>query len=223
MTPVKASGGKARIEGSSKVSFICDFTSVFANRLEPFPVDARILILVLDLPAALLHGNGAAAFGALAPERNERIAPASEAAGEVARRLVAGIEMLMEHPERRRVHEAVLPGKFLEFRFALVPQQRIALAVHRMHMGAGGVTVRLLVAAGGNLRAVGVHRSVGKNETDIRRAFAARLEFVELEAGQVVNEVRLPDVSDPLGHGGGVGAVIALALEMLRQPGAIRK
>src|SRR5580704_17935152 len=93
----------------------------FFQRLEPFAVDARILILVLDLAAALLHRHGTSAFGALAPQRDERIAPAAEAAGEIPRRLVTGAEVLMKHRERRRVHEAVLPGKFLELRIALVP------------------------------------------------------------------------------------------------------
>ena len=97
------------------VAHLATSTPVSRDRFEPFAVDARILILVLDLAAALLHGNRAAAFGALAPQRDERIAPAAEAAGEIARRLGAGVEMLVEHPERRRVHEAVLPGKFLEF------------------------------------------------------------------------------------------------------------
>src|ERR1700722_17151092 len=87
------------------------FHAGLGDRLEPFPVNAGILILVLDLPAALLHGNRAAAFGALAPERDERIAPASQAAGEVGSPPVAGMEMLMKHPERWRVHEAMLPGK----------------------------------------------------------------------------------------------------------------
>src|ERR1700722_18081704 len=36
----------------------------FSQRLEPFPMNAGILILVLDLAAALLHRNGPAAFGA---------------------------------------------------------------------------------------------------------------------------------------------------------------
>src|SRR5262245_52363844 len=186
-------------------------------------MDARILILVLDLPAALLNGYRAAAFGALAAERNEWITPASETAREIARRLVACIEMLVKHPERRRVHETVPPREFLEFRIAFVPEERIALPVHCMNMRAGGMPVRLLVAAGWNLRAMGVHRSVGKDETHVRGTLAARFELVELEARQIVDEVRLPDVSDSLGHGRRVGAVIALPVEMFREAGAIRK
>src|SRR5258708_7623385 len=138
------------------------FHAGLGDRLEPFPGNAGILILVLDLPAALLHGNRAAACGALAPERDERIAPASQATGEVTGRTVAGIEMLMKHPERWRVHETMLPGKFLEYRIAFVPEQRISLAVHRMYMGAGGMPMRFLVSAGRYLRHVGVHRPIGK-------------------------------------------------------------
>lgn len=42
--------------------------AVLPHLFEPDPVDARILILVFDLPAALLDGHRAAAFGTLAAE-----------------------------------------------------------------------------------------------------------------------------------------------------------
>src|SRR5262245_37250399 len=62
------------------------------DRLEPFAMDARILILVFDLAAALLHRNRTAAFRTLSSQRDERIARAAEAARKIARRLGAGIE-----------------------------------------------------------------------------------------------------------------------------------
>src|SRR5262245_20723931 len=190
--------------------------AVVLDRLEPLAVDARILILVFDLTAALLHRDRTAAFGALAAERDKGIAPAAEAAGEIARRLAACVEVLVEHPERRRVHEAVAPGKFLELLITLVPQQRVALPIDRMNMGAGSMAVRLLVAACGDLRHMRVHRAVGEDEAHVHRSLAARFELVELEAREVVDEVRLPDVPSALAQAGRVGAVVAVAVEMLR-------
>src|SRR6266545_2461318 len=162
------------------------------DRFEPFAVDARILVLVLDLAPALLHRNRAAALRALAPERNERIASAAKAAREITRRLRAGVEVLVEHPERRRVHEPVLPRKFLELGIPLIPQQGISLAVDRVHVSASGMAMRLLVAAGRYLRHMRVHGSVSKHKAHVHRPFSARLELVELEACEVVHEVRLP-------------------------------
>src|SRR5579871_3553077 len=77
--------------------------------LQPFAMNARVLVLILDLTSALLHRYRPAALGAFAAERNERIAAAAETAGEIPRRLGTRVEMLMEHPEGRRVHESVLP------------------------------------------------------------------------------------------------------------------
>src|SRR5205807_4475304 len=112
-------------------------------------------------------------------------------------------------------YETMPPRKFLEFGVAFIPQQRISLAVHRVHVSAGGVTVRLLVSAGGNLRYVRMHRSIGEDEAHIQRSFAARFELVELGARQVINEIRFPHVPDRRLREDGVGPVIPLALEML--------
>src|SRR5262249_46844210 len=184
---------------------------------------ARVLILILDLASALLDGHGAAAFRALAAQGDERISPASQAACKIAGWLWARIEMLMEHPERRRIHEAVLPGKFLELRIAFIPQQRITLAIDRVYMRAGGMAVGFLVFASGNLRDVSVHRPVGQNKADVHRAFSTRLELIQLEARQVVNEIGFPDVADPFAEAGGVGAMIAIAFKMLGNAGPIGK
>src|SRR5438477_11349833 len=85
-----------------------------------------------------------------------------------------------------------------------------------MHVGAGGVPVRLLVATGRNLRDVCMHRSVREDETDVHRTLAARLELIELEAREVVNEVRLPHVADRTLAHHVVSTMIPLPFEMLR-------
>ena len=131
--------------------------------------------------------------------------------------------MLVKHPERRRVHDAVAPGQLDEFGIALEPQQRIALAVDRVHMRAGGVAVRLLVAAGRNFRGVRVHRAVGEDERHVLRALAALVEIVELEAREIVDEIGLPHVQRRDVHAAVEGGVFALPLEVLRHRGPLGK
>src|SRR5262249_45340239 len=147
-----------------------------------------------------------------------------EAAGKVARWLGPGIEVLVEHPERRGVHEAVPPWKLLEGVLALVPQQRIALAVDRVHVRARGVAGRLLITSRPDLPRMRMHRAVGQDERDIARALAARLEVVELEARQVVDEVGLPHI---LRRRDACAAIVArmltLALEAACVTGTLRK
>ena len=75
--------------------------------------------------------------------------------------------MLVEHPERRRIHEAVFPGKFFEVRIAIVPQERISFPVDCVHVRAGGMAMRFLVFASGNLGDMSVHGPIGKNKADI--------------------------------------------------------
>src|SRR5262245_29099865 len=76
--------------------------------LEIHAVDARILVLVFDLAAALLDGH------VHAPEHvalglGEWIAQAPEGDREIACRIARCIEMLVEHLIGRREHHAVLP------------------------------------------------------------------------------------------------------------------
>src|SRR4030095_11110400 len=123
--------------------------------------------------------------------------------------------MLMEHPEGRRIHEAVLPAEFLEFGIAFVPQQRISLSIDRMHMRAGRVAMRLLVFARGNLRDMGVHGPIGKNKADVHRAFSSRLKLVQLEAREVMDEIRFPNVANALAEACRIGPVIAITFKML--------
>src|SRR5215510_10519944 len=123
--------------------------------------------------------------------------------------------MLMEHPEGRRIHEAVLPGEFFEFGIAFVPQQRIPLSIDGMHMRAGRMAMRLLVFASRNLRDMGVHGPIGKNKADVHRAFSSRFKLVELEAREVMNEIRFPNVANALAEARRISPVIAIAFKML--------
>src|SRR5262249_60343255 len=93
-------------------------------------MDARILIRVLDLGAALLDAtSGAPAFRADPALEHDRIALGAEADGDIARRPGAGAEVLMEHVLGRREAHAVAPVDALEIPVALVPEQRVARAV----------------------------------------------------------------------------------------------
>ena len=93
---------------------------------EPFAMDARILIFIFDLATAILDRGGAAALRAFLAQRDEGLASAAETAGQIARRLAAGVEVLVEHPERRHIHNAVTPWNFGELFVAFIPEQRIA-------------------------------------------------------------------------------------------------
>ena len=50
-----------------------------------------------------------------------------------------------------------------------------------------------------------------------------RGELIELEAGEVVDEVRFPDIANAFVEAGGVGAMVPFALEMLGHLGAVRE
>src|SRR6516162_10960399 len=102
--------------------------AVLPHLFEPDAVDARVLILVFDLIAAVLdafrHRRRVAFAGA--EERNAlrlhgRIAQAPDRAGEIARRRRPGIEMLMKLPVGRHQHHAVFPVDAAEIFFVLVP------------------------------------------------------------------------------------------------------
>src|SRR5260221_7979224 len=186
-----------------------------AQCLQPFAMNARILILVFQLAAALLNRQRARALGAFAPEGNEWVTPAAEAARQITRRDRAGVEVLMEHPERRRVHESVPPRKFLELRIALMPQQRVSLAVDGMHMVAGRMAMGFLVTPLGDLRHMRMHGAVGKDEADVGGSLAALVKLVKLEAGQVVDKIGFPNIALDRIEAMRIHAVIAFAVEML--------
>lgn len=207
-------------------SFLVEYLAHFrryvcrAQGFQPFAMDTRILVFILDLAPTLRDGDGTCAFRTPTPQRDEGIPAAPKAASEIARGLRSRVEMLMEHPERRGVHEAVLPRKLPEFRVAFVPQQRIPGSVYRMHVRAGGVSMSLLVPALRNLRHMRVHRSIREDETNIFRALAAFFEVIELEARKVGYEVGVPQVALDVVLGD-PGAVLALAFEVPLAAGSV--
>ena len=111
-----------------------DCTPCLAQLLEIDRVDARVLVLVLDLTAAVLDAD-VHAHEHPALVGGEGIAQAAEGDGEIARRLGRGVEMLVEHLVGRREHPAVLPVDAHEILVALVPQQRVARARSRQRRG----------------------------------------------------------------------------------------
>src|SRR5215510_9439917 len=92
-----------------------------------------------------------------------------------------------------------------------------------MHMRSGRMAMCLLVFAGGNLRDVSVHGPIGKNKADVHRAFAACLKLVQLEAREVMDEIRFPHIANPLAEARRIGPVIAITFKMLGDAGPIGK
>src|SRR5712672_2545327 len=122
--------------------------AVLGHFLEPDLVDARILVGVFDLVAAFLDVDRHRALLARlhaqerAPLRQgERIAQAADAGRQVARRLLAGVEVLVELLVAGRKHGAVLPVDGREILLAVEPGERIAMAGHAHYVEAGAVTV----------------------------------------------------------------------------------
>ena len=135
-------------------------------------VDARILVLVFDLAAAVLDAH-VHAHEHVALVGGERIAQAAEGDREIARGIGRRVEVLVEHLVGRREHHAVLPVDALEVLLALVPEQRIAVAGDREDVEIGAVAMGLLVGADRHLRGVRVHGAVGQDEHHVRAAGAA--------------------------------------------------
>src|SRR5262249_57971117 len=115
---------------------------------KPHRMNSRVLVLVLDLIAAVLGtgGEGYLLAQNLRTARGcERIAQAAETGREIAGGLRAGREMLMKLLIRGREDDAVLPVDTHEVPIVLVPHQRKSAATDTHHMIAGAVAVRLLV------------------------------------------------------------------------------
>src|SRR5262249_46026648 len=95
--------------------------AVLAQLLEINSVDARVLVLVFDLAAAVLDAH-------VHPQEDtalvggEGVAQAAEGDGVVARGSGRGVEVLVEHLVRRREHPAMLPIDAHEVLCAVVPQ-----------------------------------------------------------------------------------------------------
>src|SRR5262249_51215708 len=106
--------------------------AVLLHLVEPDAVDARILVLVLDLVAAFLdvgrHRTLLARLDAeqrAALRQREWVAQAADAGGEIARRLPARVEVLVELLVARREHRAVLPVDAGEILLAVEPGERV--------------------------------------------------------------------------------------------------
>jgi hypothetical protein len=190
---------------------------VLAELLEINSVDAWILMLVFDLAAAVLDAH-------VHPQEHvalvggERVAQAAEGDGEIARGIGCRIEVLVEHLVRRREHPAMLPIDAHEVLCALVPQQRETVAGDGEDVEVGTVAVRLFVGADRHLRGVRVHGAVGEDEHHVRSAGAALLPGLELEAGEIGDEVGLPHVAARAHRN-----ELAFAAEIFRRPLAFGK
>src|SRR5499427_1442868 len=172
-----------------------------SHLVEPERVDARILVLVFDLVAALLdvERHRALLAGLDAEERApllhcERITQSADPGGEVARREIACVEMLVELPVGWWKYHAVLPVEPPEVFLGLIPQQRIAVAGDAHDVEAGPVAVAFLVRADRHFGDVGVHGSVGEYEHDVGPAGAAIAPGFQLDGGEIGDEIGLPHV-----------------------------
>src|SRR5438876_679420 len=83
-------------------------------------------------------------------------------------------------------HEVLLP---------LVPQEREAVAGDGKDVEIGTVAMRLFIGAHRHLRGMRMHGALGEDEHHVRTAGAASLPGLELEAGEVGNEIGLPHVA----------------------------
>src|SRR5205807_9283848 len=79
--------------------------------------------------------------------QRERVAQPADAGGEIARRLLARIEVLVELLVARRKHRAVLPVDAGEILLAVEPGERVAVAGDAHHVEARSMAVALLVGA----------------------------------------------------------------------------
>src|SRR4029077_2779983 len=96
-----------------------------AYRRFKLPVNARILILEFDLPAALFNARISAALAVL--HAHEAKLPAAPAQRQIARRFGAGVKMLVEPLIGRHDRAAGSPVDALHV-LALRPEYRISLA-----------------------------------------------------------------------------------------------
>src|SRR4030095_5801567 len=133
-------------------------------------MDARIFVFEFDLPAAVLDARVSPALAVLHPHEAEF--PAAPAQRQIARRLGAGIEMLMEPLIGRHHHAAGFPIDPLHV-LAFGPEHRISLPSEDDYMGAGTMLVAFLVSADGELGDVRAHGLAGEIELHVGAALAA--------------------------------------------------
>src|SRR6266542_774934 len=155
-------------------------------------VDLRVLVLVLDLVAALRHVLVHALVVEILGDLPLVPAPADR---EVARRVVARVEVLVPPEARRHEERARLPVDLAHLARAVRPHERVALAAEHDHVVAGAVAMSLLVRADGEFGDVRDHRVVGELEPDVLAPGTALVPVAELESADVGDEVRLPDAA----------------------------
>ena len=126
----------------------------------------RVLVGVIDLSAAAGFD-----FQCLY-QVFDLIGEAPGLEGEIARRMFAGIEMLMEPLGRWREQAAGLPVNALAL-FAGLPEQRIAYARENQNMRAGTMPMGARIGADGIFFDMGGHRVSGKMQQDAARSLAA--------------------------------------------------
>src|SRR5262245_50333094 len=182
--------------------------AMLAQLLQIDRMDARVLVLVFDLATALFHADVHAQEDT-ALVGGERITQAAEGDGKVPRRITRRIEMLMEHLVRWGEHPAVPPVDAHEILVAFIPEQRETVSGHGKDVKVRPVPVRFLVGADSHLRAVCVHGAWGQDEHHTGPAGAALLPRLQLEAGEVGNEIRFPHVA-----AGAYGNELAFAAEI---------
>src|SRR5215470_174907 len=117
-------------------------------------VDARILVLELDLAAAQLYAGKRAAFAVLRAHKS--ITPVIPAQREIARWRGAGIKMLVKPLIWRHDDTSPLPIDAPRL-FTRRPQYGIALAAKNNHMRAWPMLMSFLVGADGEFRDMRAH------------------------------------------------------------------
>ena len=148
-------------------------------------MDLGVLILVLDLRAALLH----VLAGVLELFHLVLEAPGLER--QVPGRLGAVVEVLVPPLDGRHEHAHTAPVHSFPLG-AFLPQEGVAGPGQHDDVGAGAVAVGLLVLAHGELRKVRAHGVVDELEQGGAVAAAALLVVLGLELPQVRDEVGLP-------------------------------
>src|SRR4051812_35425795 len=89
--------------------------------IEPDPVDARILVVIFHLRAAFLHVLVDADGPDVALHLQQRIAHRADLQGEIARRMIRDVEMLVEHGIGWAIDAAMLPVHAREILILLAP------------------------------------------------------------------------------------------------------
>src|ERR1044071_4254533 len=173
------------LRASRMVRHVAARAGFFHRRLEVL-MDLRILVFEFDLSTAELDAGKRAAFAVLGA--HEFVAPVVPAQRQIARRLRAGIEVLMK-PLIRRHHHAARPPVDPLHRFARRPENRIALSGKNDHVRARTMFVSLLVSPHRKFRDVRAHGVLGQVEFHVGAALAALAVIRELEGMRIGHEV----------------------------------